>query len=443
VYEHGNVVNGRQPRIDEIAERLSDRRLYYFGGRGTDCWPLLELEQFARVFAQCSPLGSSAKDEMNLETERGYRLELDTYSIDSDTSADVELMRQRLLEVADEGSAIATYKPTRFTDNVCYAASNPPLLLGNWSNHQLSFDYKPWVETQLRPFLQERDVRAIEWKYVPDADLESIRKTAKSYPIVLRSSKTSGGSGLTVAHTPEEVPVNSRPHADGLVAVSRFLAPSTSLNVGACVFPSGELSLHAPSVQLVGVPSCTSRPFGYCGNDFASVRDLDTAVLDQFQILTEVVGAWLHRHGYVGAFGVDGLVHQGNVYFVELNPRFQGSSSLSAELDRDIDRSDIFLEHVAAFLGLPAAAPVQFVDLISEQAPAAQVVSRNATGAPVVVGEVPAAPAPAQLRQYPKSGYQVAPEAMLGQLVFPGSVTSDGTSLTQGAEAAVARVVGG
>ena len=52
------------------------------------------------------------------------------------------------------------------------------------------------------------------------------------------------------------------------MSVTAFLADAVSVNVGAVVFPGGTVAVHPASIQLIGIEPCTSRRFGYCGNDF-------------------------------------------------------------------------------------------------------------------------------------------------------------------------------
>ena len=69
------------------------------------------------------------------------------------------------------------------------------------------------------------------------------------------------------------------------------------------------------------------------------------------EIIVRAVGSWLSKWGYLGVFGVDLLIHDGIVYFVELNARFQGSSVLADQLDQQMGRPGVFAMHLAAFLG--------------------------------------------------------------------------------------------
>jgi hypothetical protein len=221
-----------------------------------------------------------------------------------------------------------------------------------------------------------------------------------------------------------------------------FLDPSVPLNVNACIFPDGSLSLHGPSLQLIGISGTALSRFNYCGNDFARVRDLDPAVLRALQELAVGAGRWLSSMGYVGAFGVDALLHQGTVYLTEVNPRFQGSSLLSAHLDLALDRPDVYLTHAAAFLGLPPPGAWDLRDLAREQPPAAQIFARNVGGRVTRNAASWRASGEVDCWMLPDPGVSVHSEALLCRAIARTAVTADGWNLHADAAAWFAELPG-
>lgn len=138
--------------------------------------------------------------------------------------------------------------------------------------------------------------------------------------------------------------------AEAFMGVTPFLKDALPVNIGATVWHDGVTMQH-PSVQLVGIPGCATRPFGYCGNDFGAAADLDAATLDAIEESVLALGRWLRQYNYLGTFGVDFLVHRGVPLFTEINPRFQGSTHASSQLSSEADESCLFLDHLAAVLG--------------------------------------------------------------------------------------------
>lgn len=104
--------------------------------------------------------------------------------------------------------------------------------------------------------------------------------------------------------------------------------------------------------QLVGRPELDARGFAYCGNilPLEPARDPQTgpAILQQIQ----EIARWLTRaFGLVGVNGFDFILSDGEVYLVEVNPRY----SASMELIEKAYGLPVFDLHVRAVLegGLP------------------------------------------------------------------------------------------
>ena len=143
--------------------------------------------------------------------------------------------------------------------------------------------------------------------------------------------------------------------------------------MGGVVWRDG-ITVHPGSVQLIGIPELTDRPFGFCGNDFTLFNELDDDIIQQVDDSTHAVGSWLQSMGYRGAFGVDFLLVDGVPLFTEVNPRFQGSTHASAQLSIEQGEACILLEHLAAVLGVDAPPPRRLAALTKEAAPLSHIV---------------------------------------------------------------------
>jgi hypothetical protein len=218
-----------------------------------------------------------------------------------------------------------------------------------FSGHQVAFEHKPWVESAVASL----DIPHIPWTYVADADRLEALPLLRKGPVVLRRSRTTGGVGLVRLTDPTELDLLWPDEDEAFVSVAPFLADTVPVNVAAVVWRD-RVTMHPASIQLIGIPSCTTRRFGYCGNDFAAVIQLGRLVLDSIEVSIRRIGDWLRSHGYLGAFGADFMVQDGIAMFTEVNPRFQGSTHLSCEISVELDLPCLLTEHLAACLGLPA-----------------------------------------------------------------------------------------
>lgn len=420
----------RRELIQKLKARLGNRKLVWFGTRGEDVQALLDLPQFSEVFSLIAPLGSvSMRLDACLEQLTGRRVDLDTYDLDKDQGTEARALRRQLFLSLGEPAVVVPYRPLAFLSSVQYPRSEYVEYLGLFHERQAPFEHKPWVESELG----RAGIRTLPWRYFTDDDrLRVLEHVEATGAVVLRTNRSDGGAGLTLVRTAEELAKAWRPLSEGFLAAAPFLWPHTPLNLHACVFADGSVTLHTPSFQLLGIPGCTSRTFGYCGNDFGAVLQLDTKQVHELERIALTAGRWLAAKGYLGAFGIDAMVHLGQVYLVEINPRFQGSSAMSARIDAAQDRPDIFLSHLAAFFGISLRNRGTLQDLVAAQPQMAQIICHNGTGKWLQpVRPMASSHGALDFSLVPASGISVAPEAILLRAWTRESVTSDGFSLAE------------
>jgi ATP-grasp domain len=420
------VEAARRKLIRDLQDRLGARKLVWVGTRGYDSSCLMDLPQFSESYAIIAPLGSvSLAVDFALEEVSGQRVDLDTYKIDDDRSEPAQELRRRLLDSLNEPAAVLAYRPSALLSALCYPRSDFVTYLGMFHERQATFEHKPWVENELR----RRGLPIIPWRYFAKEDRQRLEEEVTSLgALVVRANRSDGGAGVKAISSPDEIAAHISDSRDGFVAATPLLEPHVPLNVNACVFQDGTISLHPASMQLIGIEACTRRRFGYCGNDFAAIKDLDSELLQQFDSITRRAGRWLWSQGYLGAFGVDALVHQGRLLLAEINPRFQGSSLLSARIDRAMGRPDLFLCHLAAHLGLAAPPDRRLSEIVQEQGSFAQVVYHNLQ-TEAALAEVPDLVGDLALELIPSADVRVHPNATVWRVLVPGAVTRNGRTI--------------
>jgi predicted ATP-grasp superfamily ATP-dependent carboligase len=245
----------------------------------------------------------------------------------------------------------------------------------------------------------------------------------------LRINRGSGGAGLVLARVPSDVERFCDNNEDGFFSATPYLDGGVPLSIGAVVFPNGEIFTDSLGVQLIGVPQCTNRPFGFCGTDFAAAKELPVECIDAVEVMVQRTGQWLRQSGYLGAFGLDVLWVKGDLYLVEVNPRFIASSPLAARSSELLGWSDLYIEHMAAWAGLSPLRPRRLRDTIEEQAPLSQVIAYNRSD--VVLqrrGELLPLPNSSVI-EIPERSTLVEPEGELFRVITPNRATDDGYSL--------------
>jgi len=353
----------RTEALKAISSRLEGRRLVWFGTRGDDSESAAAIPEFKAAFSILAPhRRRHSVRSVSLEELSGVRVDLDSYEIDEEPNIEAfAAFRKSALQALAGHTAVFTYRPSVLVSALCFARRDNCRYLGLFKDFQAAFEHKPWVESSIRAL----GISAIPWHYVADEDqLDSLTDLSRG-AVMLRRSRSSGGTGLVRVENFAELQEHWPHQIEAYVSVAPFIEGGIPLNVGAVVWHDG-VTLHPLSLQLIGHPDCTNRPFGYCGNDYSAAQFLDATIVEQIQQDTLSIGEWMRAHGYLGAFGVDFLVKDGVALFTEVNPRFQGSTHLSSDISSAMDESCIVLEHLAALLGVDSPPTLDLTDYFAE-----------------------------------------------------------------------------
>lgn len=417
--------------LEAVREKLAGRRLVWFGIRGEDGEPLLQLAELQASYSVIAPLRSGtlpARSIVSLEQLSGLRPDLDQHDIDLDTSEAAKQFRRELLREVSGRCVLMTYRPSALVSALAFSMERSMTLAGLFKDRQNAFEHKPWVETSLA----RRGVTGLGWHYVADEHRSRARKLLSGGPLVLRASRTSGGVGIERVETAEDIERCWPDQGDAFVAVAPFVEPTIPINFSGVVYADATVRLHPASVQLIGIPSCTRRRFGYCGNDFGALAELGDGVHAQIDALGRTVGQWLYDERYRGVFGVDALLHGDELRFTEINARFQGSSAMSASIAAEAGVTDLFLDHLAAMLGI--APPDDGLSIgewsRSLRSPVSQIVVHNRASTPIRLSKrpFPRLPSGAHLAQVPRD-VMVSRDATLCRVSVPHSVTRTGFAM--------------
>ncbi|MGM0442187.1 MAG: ATP-grasp domain-containing protein [Elusimicrobiota bacterium] len=120
------------------------------------------------------------------------------------------------------------------------------------------------------------------------------------------------------------------------------------VNINAVV---GRDNIHIslPSLQIIGQKVLNPHRFGFSGNDYSAGADLPLAIKDSIIKITGKIGNFMKKYGFLGMMGIDFIVHKNRVYPVEINPRFQNSTSLLTLLEIARDTVPLVYYHIAQF----------------------------------------------------------------------------------------------
>jgi hypothetical protein len=379
------VTTPRQALIAQIDKTLGRRRLYWFGTRGGDATSLADLPQFSGAFSIIDKLRWDFEwSEAWEENHEGMRIDLDEWEIDEHPKHPASQdLRAAMLTAMDYDHAIVPYRPCDFLSHLTFVRRDHCQYLGMFAGQQRAFEHKPWVETAVATM----DMHWLGWRYLAGRDRRAAEDgVRREGSVVVRPSRGSGGFGIRRIDSVEDLHEFWPASDDSWVNVSTYRRNALPLNIGAVVWDDG-VTVHFPSVQLIGVAACTAWPFGYCGNDFGLAAQLPTEVIQEMERTALLLGNWLRSAGFRGAFGVDYLLDGDALFFTEINPRFQGSTRVSSQLSSRRDEPCLLLDHIAALLHLPVPARPRLTELVSDPPAGGHVVLRNTTTHDVYVDE--------------------------------------------------------
>lgn len=178
-------------------------------------------------------------------------------------------------------------------------------------------------------------------------------KSALSSPFVIQFPYGSSGSHTFVITNKKEYDSLVKEYKEHRAIIMRFInGISVCINLIAIELAGKTRIITSfPSVQLIGIKSCSSSSTTFCGNDFSAMSDLDEAVISKVKDMSGKIGKWVASEGFQGMFGIDMIIKDDHVYPLEINPRFQNSTALFTELEIVNKRHpQLFLFHIASFL---------------------------------------------------------------------------------------------
>jgi hypothetical protein len=430
----------REASVRILQDRLGSSRLIWFGANGQDARALLALEQFTHCFSLFGPLDAVTIEEKSLE--RLTRKRQVTLKLEAMLHGDGLSFLEAIKDACDQPSYLVSYSYLPFA-SVLRASSPNVTIMGLTRDQNRLLNAKALVEEALAKL---GTIKMTPWWTAEPGPnrLEELRTAVHEGPIVLRLRQGIIGSGRAHELVQDEDALGKSIllQRDVPLSVAPYLIEHLPVSIHGCVFRDGGVTLHTPSVQLIGLANCTRFPFGFCGNDFGRAKQLSPVAVRHLEDTTRAVGRWLHTLGYRGIFGIDAMAHEEEVLFMEINPRFLGSSRLSAKLDAENGLSDIFLDHLMAWLGLDSYEQPPLDELLSIQRERAHLLCYNTDQA------TRHSPGPTALQMdgssiflEPDRGIEVEPDALMFNLEFASLITSTGKDLLPAATAAMDRVM--
>lgn len=156
-----------------------------------------------------------------------------------------------------------------------------------------------------------------------EIDYETLYEKFPGYTeFVAQEAYSCGGSGTYFVTSSKDFKKYISP--ENAYSFSPYIENSISPNIHIIVYES-EVLLLPPSVQLF---SSGTKRFHYQGADYVMFNNLPVNIKKKIYQYARLIGDRLRFAGYRGVCGLDFLCDNAEVYFMEINARFQSSSFL-------------------------------------------------------------------------------------------------------------------
>ena len=154
---------------------------------------------------------------------------------------------------------------------------------------------------------------------------ENLIEQYKTYDtFVIQQYLSTGGEGTFIMSKGNHKIVEKNLIANEKYLVSGYEKYNIPVNMHAIIYEE-EILLFPPSIQIMQL---SDNKLLYRGADFIAIEQIKKDILDEFKKFMMSICHQLQKEGYRGITGVDGMIVDGEVYILEMNNRFQGSTQL-------------------------------------------------------------------------------------------------------------------
>lgn len=141
---------------------------------------------------------------------------------------------------------------------------------------------------------------------------------------VAQKSKSSGGLGTYILTRENNMLTKLKNEFHELFIVSPYVYNSFAININAIIGQKNIITFP-PSLQI---SVQNAERILYHGADYVALKNLRPQILNKIDSYMNIILDRVKSLGYLGIIGIDFLVTEDEVYFLEINPRYQASSFL-------------------------------------------------------------------------------------------------------------------
>lgn len=198
-------------------------------------------------------------------------------------------------------------------------------------------------KARCRAMLQQT-IKTIPFITLPGAECASnhLGDYFASEEFVIQEAFSSGGEGtirINKSDTLDFIEPNKR------YLISPYIKDAISINVH-IVIGASDICFFSPSVQIIKE---IERRLLYFGADYICYTSIDRKIQGEVKRVSMMIGKKLQAEGYRGILGIDFLLKDSFLYFMEVNPRFQASSQLLNKAMKSAHQTSLQELHMLSF----------------------------------------------------------------------------------------------
>lgn len=137
---------------------------------------------------------------------------------------------------------------------------------------------------------------------------------------VIQRSTGSGGSGTLILNNKISITCSNEDE----YMVTKYCKNNIPINIHVLISNS-EIILLPGSIQLIQI---IDNKLSYKGCDFIAYNDINSKLIRKAEDYAYRIAERLREKGYIGICGIDSIIYEDEVYLMEINTRFQNSSTI-------------------------------------------------------------------------------------------------------------------
>ena len=134
----------------------------------------------------------------------------------------------------------------------------------------------------------------------------------------------SGGVDTYIMSENNYIEIKSFLYSDSIYLISPYKQKSFSTNIH-IIFTENGYYITPGSIQIV---EKSQNRMIYRGCDFVEYKNIPQNILNKIYTCTTTIAEKIKDFSYKGILGIDYLISENDVYFLEINPRFQSSTRM-------------------------------------------------------------------------------------------------------------------